>query len=254
MTQYVLVVSVGPVQSMIASARKSRDLWSGSGLLSELAKACALSLKQQGAELIFPAIDDVALLQADSELSVGNKIQSVITTQDQDIKEIVNSAKQATQQRFLIEAKSARARIKHQQDIRDDIWQGQVNDYVEVQAAWAIINDAQNYAQAVALASKVLAARKATRDFAQTTANPYESHLMIPKSSLDGARETILKEDKTLKSLTRLQLGLSKSEQLDCIAVVKRLGLVKQAEQFTPFTRVSAHAWIEQIVKDELSI
>ena len=45
MTEYVVILSVGPVQSMIAAARKSRDLWSGSALLSELAKACALSLK-----------------------------------------------------------------------------------------------------------------------------------------------------------------------------------------------------------------
>lgn len=56
MTEYVVILAVGPVQSMIAAARKSRDLWSGSALLSELAKACALSLKENNAELIFPAI------------------------------------------------------------------------------------------------------------------------------------------------------------------------------------------------------
>lgn len=255
MTEYVVILSVGPVQSMIAAARKSRDLWSGSGLLSELAKACALSLKQQGAELIFPAITDQKELERDSILSVGNKIQAVITLQNQDIREIVANANMATRQRFIDEAKVAKDAIKHQSDLRDDIWQRQINDYVEVQAAWAIIDESQNYQQAVALASKVLAARKATRDFSQTTKNPYDEYLMLPKSSLDGARETVLNEDKNkdLKSLTRLQLGLSKSEQLDCIGVVKRLGLKKQAEQFTPFTRVAAQAWVDDIVKNEQS-
>lgn len=47
MSDYIVIISIGPVQSMIASARKSRDLWSGSWLLSELAKACAISLKKR---------------------------------------------------------------------------------------------------------------------------------------------------------------------------------------------------------------
>ena len=41
MNKYVLIVSVGPVQGFIASARRSRDLWCGSWLLSEIAKAVA---------------------------------------------------------------------------------------------------------------------------------------------------------------------------------------------------------------------
>lgn len=49
MTQYVLTLSIGPVQEFIASARRSRDLWSGSWLLSEMAKAAAKSLFEAGA-------------------------------------------------------------------------------------------------------------------------------------------------------------------------------------------------------------
>ncbi|MDR9778359.1 hypothetical protein RJJ65_38115, partial [Rhizobium hidalgonense] len=101
----------------------------------------------------------------------------------------------------------------------------------------------------------VLAARKATREFSQTTENPYDEGLMLPKSSLDGTRETVLNEDKkkALTSLTRLQLGLSQSEQLDCIGVVKRLGLKDQADQFTPFSRVAAQGWIDDVLQDEQS-
>lgn len=103
MKEYVVILSVGPVQSMIAAARKSRDLWSGSALLSELAKACAFSLKQQGAELIFPAItkDDNESLKKNSEFSVGNKIQVCLTVDNkQQLKDVVQQAKQATRQRF----------------------------------------------------------------------------------------------------------------------------------------------------------
>lgn len=216
MKKYIVVVSVGPVQSMIAAARKSRDLWSGSALLSELAKACAFSLQQQsGTDLIFPAIakDDTTKLQANSDFSVGNKIQALIEVEtEEQLKNIVEQAKSATRQRFLDEASTVFQQLNNQ-EIRKDIWQLQVNDYVEVQAAWALISDNRSYADAVDLASKVLAARKATRDFTQTTTAPYQSNLMLPKSSLDGARETVLKEDhnKPLNSKVRAKLGLADS-------------------------------------------
>jgi len=38
---HVLVISFGPIQDFIASARRCQDLWFGSYLLSELARATA---------------------------------------------------------------------------------------------------------------------------------------------------------------------------------------------------------------------
>ena len=38
-SRYLIQVAVGPVQGFIATARRSRDLWFGSYLLSELSKA-----------------------------------------------------------------------------------------------------------------------------------------------------------------------------------------------------------------------
>ena len=61
---------------------------------------------------------------------------------------------------------------------------------------------------------------------------------MLPKSSLDGARETVLlgkaNGDADLSDVARRKLGLSQSEQLDCAGIVKRLG--GNSEQFTPVT------------------
>lgn len=44
MPRYLLALSIGPVQEFIAAARRSRDLWFGSYLLSEVSKAAALAL------------------------------------------------------------------------------------------------------------------------------------------------------------------------------------------------------------------
>ena len=55
---HLLQINLGPVQGFIATARRSRDLWFGSYILSELSKAVALALHTQGAKLIFPYMND----------------------------------------------------------------------------------------------------------------------------------------------------------------------------------------------------
>lgn len=44
---HLIIVHIGPVQDFIATARRSRDLWFGSWLLSELSKAAARSIVDQ---------------------------------------------------------------------------------------------------------------------------------------------------------------------------------------------------------------
>lgn len=254
MNRYLVMLSIGPVQSMIAAARRSRDLWSGSWLLSELSKACAKSLANQGATLIFPYVEDNALLDINSEFSVGNKLQVIIEAQSvEELQRIIKQAKVDTKKRFLNEADSALKQLGEASisDIRQQLWDDQKDGYLEIQAAWAKIdeNSDNGYKQAVQKVAGALAARKATRDFAPAATNPYDASRMLPKSSLDGAFETVIsKSQNKLKQVTRKKLSLSDSEQLDCLGVVKRLGFDDKVEQFTPFTRVTAHAWIQEVL------
>lgn len=251
MNEYVLIVSIGPVQGFIAAARRSRDLWSGSWLLSEMAKSGARSLHRAGAELIFPCPENPERdLMPDSPLSVGNKIQVVITAgNEDDVRRLADEAAAAARARFREIAEQARADLlkRNAKGLREMIWNGQVEDYVESQSAWArIVNG--DYKGSVELASSVLAARKATRDFAPSALSASDERYMLPKSSLDGARETVLQE--TLNDTLRRLLGLSQAEQLDCAGVAKRLG--GDSEQFTPFSRVAAHAWLKKLPSDAL--
>lgn len=269
MTQYVLTLSIGPVQEFIASARRSRDLWSGSWLLSEMAKAAAKSLFEAGAQMVFPFVDEATkdrlepCDRMDDNFSVGNKIQvQVDAADDADVRYLVEQAKAAAQSRFETIARQARQalqKLQARQDLnaalRDEIWQMQLNDYLEIQAAWARITE-KGYSDASQRAASGLAARKATRDFTSTGArNAWDERFMLPKSSLDGARETVLLEkangDADLSDVARRKLGLSRSEQLDCAGIVKRLG--GNSEQFTPVTRVAADAWLQGLPEDELS-
>ena len=260
MTQYVLTLSIGPVQEFIASARRSRDLWSGSWLLSEMAKAAAKSLFEAGAQMVFPFVDEATkdrlepCDRMDDNFSVGNKIQvQVDAVDDAAVRDLVAQAKAAAQSRFEIIAQQARQDLSAA--LRDEIWQMQIKDYLEIQAAWARITE-KGYSDASQRAASALAARKATRDFTSTGAsNAWDERFMLPKSSLDGARETVLLEkangDADLSDVVRRKLGLSRSEQLDCAGIVKRLG--GNSEQFTPVTRVAADAWLQGLPENELS-
>lgn len=260
MTQYVLTLSIGPVQGFIASARRSRDLWSGSWLLSEMAKAAAKSLFEAGAQMVFPFVDEATkdrlepCDRMDDNFSVGNKIQAQVeAVDDAAVRGLVVQAKAAAQSRFETIARQARQDLNAA--LRDEIWQMQIKDYLEIQAAWAKITE-KGYSDASQRAASALAARKATRDFTPVhAADAWDKRFMLPKSSLDGARETVLLEkangDADLSDVARRKLGLSLSEQLDCVGIMKRLG--GNSEQFTPVTRVAADAWLQGLPENELS-
>lgn len=50
--------TLGPVQGFVAQARRTRDLWAGSFLLSWLAGQALAEVRRQGGEIVFPAVAD----------------------------------------------------------------------------------------------------------------------------------------------------------------------------------------------------
>ena len=160
------------------------------------------------------------------------------------MRQLAAAAAEAARQRFITLATEARAKLGDAA-LRDNIWQAQINAYVEVQAAWAHIDDtADGYRTACERAASLLAARKATRDFPPAALTADDSTRCLPKSSLDGARETVLPAH-VLGQTARRKLGLAEAEQLDCAGVTKRL--CGDPEQFTPFTRIAADSWLRQL-------
>ncbi|MGL4595468.1 MAG: type III-B CRISPR-associated protein Cas10/Cmr2 [Thermoguttaceae bacterium] len=216
-TKNLLVFSIGPVQSFIAAARKTRDLWFGSHLLSEVAKAAAKAVKEEGGTLIFPGIEnekEEKELAADSTLSVANIVLAEVTG---DPKIVAEKAKKAAKNRWKEFAENAKQKVKeiakNTNVLRDELWDKQIDDFLEFQAAWTpLVNDYQASRKRV---MQLLAGRKLCRNFL-----PSDSNEKLPKSSLDGARETVLQNN--LPDDFRKNLHLRKGEQLDAIGVVKR--------------------------------
>ncbi|EPR26946.1 type III-B CRISPR-associated protein Cas10/Cmr2 [Geobacillus sp. WSUCF1] len=56
--RYIVIFTVGPVQSFIASARKTEDFWSGSYILSHLVREAIKQFYQLDAncEVVYPLV------------------------------------------------------------------------------------------------------------------------------------------------------------------------------------------------------
>jgi CRISPR-associated protein Cmr2 len=72
----------------------------------------------------------------------------------------------------------------------------------------------------------------------------------VPKSSLDGARESVIKLARKDRELPRYKtplrkLGLGMGEELDVLGVAKRVAV--DVERFTPYSRIAADAWLASL-------
>lgn len=257
MTCYLIEVSFGPVQGFIASARRSRDLWAGSYMLSEIARAAGLSLIESGAELIYPAVGRVQKKDSNEDSNLSNMLLARLLDADKNkaretATNAIASGKDKLEE-FGIDALAEweKAGIT----LRDDLFRLQVKDALEGYAAWAKIDD--GYADSYQRLKTAFAARKNTRDFVAMSPSG-SAWAGMPKNSFDGLRETVLPvEDKITKAggITdnqRRRFGLLKGEQLDALGAIKRI--VGKQEKFTALTRISAHDWLNALTEDKREV
>lgn len=230
--QHLLIVSIGPVQDFIAAARKCQDLWFGSFLLSELARELAQGLADQKAQLIFPG----SKLLAD-ERSVANKIVAALppglhpsVAVEQASQRMRSWLHQLTECAFAKCARRVQAAAHTGETLfLQDVAQQQVDDLIEVQ--WVAV-PLTSYAEAHADAERLLAWRKNTRNF---SAVPWKAD-PVPKSSIDGQRESVILETFFERTKNKEHLGtrygLGQNERLCGVGVLKRYGaeIVDQPE------------------------
>ncbi len=211
---YLIAIAVGPVQEFIASARKLRDLWYGSDLLSELSKAAARSLHENGCNLIFPAVDNAERLAANSSLIVSNKLLAVVrdcAAPGELVKKTENAFKAHWQDICQRAARELPANA-----IDRERFDAQVKDFGEFFAAWTPLAD--DYQASRETVEKLLAGRKNLREFNA----PGWDDAGLPKSSLDGIRGSVLKDGSS--ALLKNRYALKQGEHLDALGIVKRLG------------------------------
>ena len=148
MTTHLLAMELGPVVQIIAASRKTRDLYFGSWMLSEIAKAAAYSAATRcgndGCEhtaLIATAPASMEQL-AEPQFAIGDEIL-VLVPAGVDPAEVAKEARQAAHDKWIAFATEARQAASV---VRDDIWDEQTvkllpddvaGEVVELYAAWA---------------------------------------------------------------------------------------------------------------------
>ncbi len=254
MSRRLISIALGPVQDFIAAARRTRDLWYGSHLLSEISKAAALAVYTAGGILIFPAPDNPNKnLQPERDINIANIILAELP-EGVEPKKVRKAAYNAAKERWDSCAKYAKEQAKGY--IVAERCDEQLKDVLEFYTVWMPLAGDKTYKNTRRDLMRLLNGRKACRSFIQPKGYPG-----VPKSSLDGMRETVF-DDPANISLALEELGklspdtrklyrrlrLSRGEQLDIVGLTKRLG--GGLKGYPSVSRIAANPWLRGIPAD----
>ncbi|MFN8525418.1 MAG: type III-B CRISPR-associated protein Cas10/Cmr2 [Chloroflexota bacterium] len=232
----LLAISIGPVQDFIAAARKTRDLWFGSHMLSEVARAAAQSLAKGGAELIFPAPDQVTAKGA-----IANKLLAICD----DPADSAQRAREAAQSHL----RSYRDKMLEARRVRDaidvDLMNRQIESFLEWAHAWVPYDEAR-YRECRTNVERLLAGRKALRNFEQPNGPAGR-----PKSSLDPSRDSVIRDLGSSDEAIRSWLRLKGAEQLDGISLIKRNA---ESARFVSLARVAVDPLVRALDHDHAPV
>jgi len=258
-------ISIGPVQDFIVAARRTRDLWYGSWLVSELSKVAIRTVLENGGQLISPAIQTGEEL-AENYLSV-NRILAIVE-QPTTIGDALQGKddKPGALEAFLLQQWAEVCRrithVKNNEPIQPEIWrwldpqtkpEAQIRDLIECQ--WvAVLFIESEYKRCRDQVEALLAARKNTRNFQPVSWGRYS-----PKSSLDGVRESVIKEElyaesresqtnrekKTKTLYDRLRAG--PAERLSAVDLLKRLGNETHFDRIPSTSHIASRPFVESL-------
>ena len=237
MDSYLLLITIGPVQGFIASARRLRDLWFGSWLLSELARTTADAVTSYGGTvtLIFPP--QTMIKPGTSTLSsVANKILAQVSEPPNVIMPEVRKEVD-TRLHELWDSVCKKISGPIDQKVAD----AQIADLLEFYWVATPLQSAKDYPQARRAVEALMSARKATRNF-----GPVTWGASVPKSSIDGQRESVIDEghyptsadsaagrqQKVSKLYSNYKAGAA--ERLSAVDLLKRHGAPDDTHQSFP--------------------
>ncbi len=244
--EYLIIIHIGPVQDFIASARRSRDLWFGSWLLSELSKAAAYSIaEKEGIEsLIFPAPKGLSDLAADSKFDVANKIVAIVKNPKEICEKALTRVKARLNEIKEDAFKNLRGYFEH------ETADAQIADLLELFWVATKLESLEKYAETRKQAEALMAARKATKNYKAVS----WGKAGVPKSSLDGQRESVISEEQ-YKRFDEEKLWqkyrINRGERLCGVGLLKRHGeRGTEKDRFFSTSHVAALPFLE-LLKEE---
>ncbi len=255
-----LSFSIGPVQTFVAQARRTRDLWAGSWLLSYLAECALVAAEHAGGEAVIPhrATPKIMTSQQTPVGGIPNRFE--VRFSGDDARDVANSAAAKAERAFndawsqIADAvwKQYVAPAASQGNNTQAIWQRQVDNFWEL--GWVIGEADEN-----TTIGHLAAARKQFRNVAVADEPGVKCSLMPTLQELSGHLYKP-KQDafwKAFRSIISTH-DLGESERLCAIALIKRLfpHVIQDAtgatftdeQRFWPSTAfVAATPWLKQV-------
>lgn len=149
----ILHFTPGPVQGFVGQARRTRDLWAGSYLLSYLAGCAMKAVEEKGGEIVFPSVKIDPFYVA----IIGSKKPSGIDDPAASVGSLPNRFKASVPEKFgatkcaeavIDKWKDVAGNVYNQIDtvlkaagiaIKQTVWKSQIGNHWEI--AWAIGED-----------------------------------------------------------------------------------------------------------------
>ncbi len=213
--------TIGPVQSFVSQARRTRDFWAGSFLLSWLSGVAMLSVKKQGGKIIFPKADENYLNWIEGNGSgekprqggIPNRFKAKVND-DFDPKYVVKNINKAWKELADLVWDKDLAELLKKTDIKKQIWDRQIESFWEI--SWILTEDDED--------SDLLDRRKNWRNHFTTEEPGIKCMMMSGWQELSG----VLKPDSEKIEIfwqpicEKTGLDLREGEHLCAIAFVKR--------------------------------
>lgn len=216
--------TLGPVQSFVAQARRTRDFWAGSFLLSYLAGVAMCATQIQGAKIIFPVANENFLnaitqnkpiTEFPKQGGIPNRFMADIgQCENFNANEVVSAVKQA----WLAICEKVWQKDKQglaQNPQSQIIWQRQTEQFWDM--SWVITDDKEPSA---------LDKRKNFRTHALPSEDGYKCMVMEGFQELSGASDKYSGKKRRAywQELTNAIRGkdIGENEQLCAIAYIKR--------------------------------
>ena len=157
MSQYLFLFTIGPVQSFIAQARKTQDLYAGSKLLSDLTETAMTQLinRVQNCKFIFPDEDIqskpnrfIAEIETDDVEKIGKDLENYVRSEF----------------RKIAEDRLNSSGLTYEEEFSESFWK-QIDDFLQIY--WVALPLNGDYSEVYSKIERYLGAVKNVRVFKQ---------------------------------------------------------------------------------------
>lgn len=242
--QHLFLFQIGPVQSFIAAARKTQDLYVGSYILSVLASAGVRAASNlSGFESIFPV---------EAHFNQGRSPHRFSFLCEEKSEVVARAVRAVVEARWKDDFALPVRRLLESANLGDR-WQAvfdrQAYDWLELY--WVAVKyDSENHAASYKQASIAMAQRKYARHFPQVNEPGWKCSLTGAQSALD------LIPEEWNKLRTYLDDGqailIRKNEQLGSLALIKRLAPRASEDEGNPIAGLEKFPSTAQIAANDM--